>query len=76
MENRVLTLAEVLALPEGERCVIEDRRWGCARVILPIQETALCSRRKAYNKTWRIWAGEEPPAPEEMAKWPWKEKVE
>lgn len=71
-KNRILTLAEVLALPEGGGVVLEVRGGHIYRAKrLPIEVSG--SIPKLYGIEWRAWSLPQPPTEGELAANPWPE---
>ena len=86
-QNRVLTMAEVLALPEGARVWVEARydcrfdsehfkgkKDGNNDVLRRVDNPDKgCWLKNHYvNETFRVWSLPQPPTQEEMEKWPWE----
>ncbi len=72
--NRVLTLAEVIALPPGTRCTIEHAVHGFARIVTPFTGQTNRKEKETYNLDWRIWLDEDPPTEEDQEEFPWLTK--
>ena len=88
--NRVLTLEQVKALPEGARVHLECRyapRWdevvtwrcNCGDNVLAGSrcDTDLndIELQHGYGTHWRVWSLPVAPTPDELAAWPWEKEA-
>lgn len=87
MKNRVLSLDEVLALPEGARVWVEEspKSYLASRECVKHDSILECESGCYYDLTernWymfdghidvRVWSLPQPPTPDELAANPWPE---
>ena len=77
-ENRVLTLAEALALGDDQEVYTEERDTSKYHSFhsdgYGVKHSINTFDRESYGQEWRVWLLPNPPTPEELAANPWPEE--